>query len=238
MYFTVFGFNGVQQGQWLLRDLKLAQLAHLSPRSTFTAQMLGTIIGAIFDYVMMETIVQNQLDILLSVNGSNIWSGQNVQQYNTLAVAWSMAKDMFSVGARYEWVTISYLIGFVVPLPFWLIYRYTKIRFFEYINLSIILWYMGWLFVGINASILTYFAAGFFAQLYLRRYHPAWFVKWNYLVSAALDGGTQVIVFILSFAVFGGSGAANDFPIWAGNNGGVPNNRYTDYCMFNPAAAS
>lgn len=235
MYFTTFGFNGVQQGQWLLRDLKLAQLAHLSPRSTFTAQMLGTIIGAIFDYIMMETIVTNQFEILTSIEGSNIWSGQNVQQYNTLALAWSMAKDMFSVGARYEWVTISYLVGFIVPVPFWLLYRYTKIRFFSYINLSIILWYMGWLFVGVNASILSYFVAGFFAQLYLRRYKPKWFVEWNYLVSAALDGGTQVIVFILSFAVFGGSGAAHDFPIWGGNNGGVGVGNNLDYCMYNPA---
>lgn len=165
MYFTTFGYNGVSQGQWLLRDLKLAQLAHLSPRSTFTAQMLGTIIGAIFDYIMMETIVDNQFDVLTSVEGSNIWSGQNVQQYNTLALAWSMAEHLFSVGARYQWVTISYLVGFVVPVPFWLLYKKTKIRFFEYINLSIILWYMGWLFVGVNSSILSYFALGFFAQL-------------------------------------------------------------------------
>lgn len=235
MYFTVFGFNGVQQGQWLLRDLKLAQLAHLSPRATFCAQVLGTVIGAIFDYIMMQTIVTNQFDILTSISGTNIWSGQNVQQYNTLALAWSFASDMFSVGARYQWVTLAYLIGFIVPVPFWIIYRYTKIRFFEYINLSIILWYMGWLFVGINSSILSYFAIGFFGQFYLRRYKPEWFVKWNYLISAALDGGTQVLVFILSFAVFGGSGEAHNFPIWAGNNGGVPNGMYTDFCMFNPA---
>jgi hypothetical protein len=38
MYFTVFGFNGIQQAQWLCRDLKVAQLVHLSPKSTFTAQ--------------------------------------------------------------------------------------------------------------------------------------------------------------------------------------------------------
>ena len=37
------------------------------------------------------------------------------------------------------------------------------------------------------------------------------FVKYNYLVSAALDGGTSVIVFILSFAVFGASGKTVNF---------------------------
>jgi len=235
MYFTVFGFNGVQQGQWLLRDLKVAQLVHLSPKSTFTAQMIGAVIGAIFNYIMMKSIVTNQRTILLSIEGSNIWSGQNVQQYNTLAVAWSIAGDMFSIGARYQWVTIAYLLGFIVPVPFWVIYKYTKIRFFEYINLSIILWYMGWLFVGVNASITSYFAIGFFAQYYLRKYKPNIFVKYNYLVSAALDGGTQVLVFILSFAVFGGSGKEHNFPLWAGNNGGFAHNKNVDFCMYNPA---
>ncbi|EFY85027.1 hypothetical protein J3459_013049 [Metarhizium acridum] len=116
MYFTVFGFNGIQQGQWLLRDLKLAQLAHLPPKATFAAQMLGTVIGAIMDYVIMVSIVDNQTPALLSKNGTNVWSGQNVQAYSTLAVARSMAKDMFSVGSRYQWVILSYLIGFLAPL--------------------------------------------------------------------------------------------------------------------------
>ncbi|TVY27147.1 Oligopeptide transporter [Lachnellula hyalina] len=235
MYFTVFGFNGIQQGQWLLRDLKVAQLVHLSPKSTFTAQMLGAVIGAVFNYIMMKSIVTNQFKILKSVEGSNVWSGQNVQQYNTLAIAWSIAGDLFSVGARYQWVTISYLVGFIVPVPFYLLHRYTKIRFFEYINLPIVLWYMGWLFVGVNASIGSYFVIGFIAQFYLRKYKPGLFVKYNYLVSAALDGGTQVMVFILSFAVFGGSGKSQAFPTWAGNNGGVANGKNIDYCMYNSA---
>lgn len=32
-----------------------------------------------------------------------------------------------------------------------------------------------------------------------------------------MDGGTQVIVFILTFAILGGSGNAISFPVWAGN---------------------
>lgn len=183
----------------------------------------------------MKTIVTNQFDILTSIEGSNVWSGQNVQQYNTLAVAWSMAGDMFSVGAKYQWVTLAYLLGFAVPVPFWLAYRYTKIEFFRYVNLGMILWYMGWLFVGVNSSIGSYFIAGFIAQWYLRKHHPQLFVKYNYLVSAALDGGTQIMVFILSFAVFGGGGKAYDFPTWAGNNGGFGNNKNIDYCAYNPA---
>lgn len=38
--------------------------------------------------------------------------------------------------------------------------------------------------------------------------------KYNYLLSAALDGGSQIILFILSFAVFGAGGNSIAFPFW------------------------
>ncbi|KAF5136378.1 Oligopeptide transporter 5 [Metarhizium anisopliae] len=238
MYFTVFGFNGIQQGQWLLRDLKLAQLAHLPPKATFTAQMLGTVVGAIMDYVVMVSIVDNQTPALLSINGTNVWSGQNVQAYSTLAVAWSMAKDMFSVGSRYQWVTLSFLVGFLAPLPFWLAWKLTGRDVFRDVDTSIVVWNCALLYVGVNSSLLMYFCLGIFAQWYLRRFHPAAFIKYNYLVSAALDGGTQVMVFLLSFAVLGASGREHKFPTYALNNGGTNNDVNIDYCMFNTASAN
>jgi OPT family oligopeptide transporter len=233
LYFTCFTYNAMQMGQLLARDLKLAQYVHLSPRHTFTIQVMGCLVGAIMNYAMMITIVANQAPILTGILGSNIWSGQNVQQFNTLAVVFSMAKDLVSVGKRYEWVTLAYLVGFAIPFPFWIINRYRPHIFWRYINLSIICWYMGYLFVGINSAILMYFLLGFVAQWWLRKRHPVFFVKYNYIVSAALDGGTQVMVFILTFAVFGGSGKAVPFPTWAGNPDSSIHN--LDYCMKDTA---
>ena len=129
-------------------------------------------------------------------------------------------------------MTLAFLVGFAVPVPFWLIHRYAPKLRLDYWNTAIISYFIGWLVVGINSSILMYFAVGFFSQLYLRKYHPSWFIKYNYILSAALDGGTQVIVFILTFAVFGGGGKEVPFPPWFGNN--FQNGNY-DYCMTNPA---
>lgn len=63
----------------------------------------------------------------------------------------------------------------------------------DYWNTAIITYYIGYLFVGINSSILVYFIIGFISQLYLRKYRPNWFIKYNYVLSAAMDGGTQVL---------------------------------------------
>ncbi|POY75912.1 hypothetical protein BMF94_0995 [Rhodotorula taiwanensis] len=50
--------------------------------------------------------------------------------------------------------------------------------------------------------------------------------KRDYLVSAALDGGTQFFVFIATFALFGAAGNAVEMPNWALNPTGN-----LDYCL-------
>ena len=51
---------------------------------------------------------------------------------------------------------------------------------------------IGWLSVGINASAMCLFSVGFISQWWMRTRYPRWFAKYNYILAAALDGGTQV----------------------------------------------
>lgn len=57
--------------------------------------------------------------------------------------------------------------------------------------------------MGINSSVGIYFAIGFFVQFWLRKKHPEWFIKYNYLLAAAISGGTELLVFVTTFAVQG-----------------------------------
>ncbi|KAG2157244.1 OPT oligopeptide transporter protein-domain-containing protein [Suillus clintonianus] len=221
MFFVLYSYNSVAQALLLLRDLKIAQYAKLPPRAAFTAQIIGTLLGAVLNYVLMNSIIDSQREILLSVQGTNIWSGQQPQSYNSQAIAWGgLAHELFSTGQRYQWVPLSYLIGLVAPLPFWIIHRYWPKLRMDYYYTPIICSFIGWLCVGINSSLLSYFTVAFLSQWWLRTRYPRWFVKYNYLVGAALDGGTQVMVFILSFAVQGAAGSAHLFPEWWGANQG------------------
>ena len=43
----------------------------------------------------MNSIIDNQRSILLSVEGTNIWSGQQPQQYNSQAIAWGGLRCLF-----------------------------------------------------------------------------------------------------------------------------------------------
>ncbi|TID18028.1 OPT superfamily oligopeptide transporter [Venturia nashicola] len=221
MYFVLFGYNSVVQGQLLLRDLKFAQYAHLSPRCTFTVQLVS--------------ITTNQRETLLDIKGTSVWSGQ-LQSFNSQAIMWGgLANQLFTAGKRYQWLTFSFLIGFALPVPFWIGHKvFPRLRL-DYLNTALIASFIGLLNVGINSVTMPWFIIGAFSQGYLRKKRPNWFIKYNYILSAAMDGGTQVLVFILSFAVFGGSGTQHNFPPYWGNN---YNSGMYDYCMAPPGGES
>ncbi|KAJ7903340.1 OPT oligopeptide transporter [Mycena olivaceomarginata] len=219
LYFVLFSYNSVVQAQLLLKDLKIAQYTKLPPKAAFTAQVTGTLFGAVLNYVLMNSIIDNQRPILLSVEGTNIWSGQQPQQYNSQAVAWGgLSHQLFAINQRYQWVAWAYVVGLFVPVPFWVVYRFWPKLRTDYLYTPVICYYIGWLCVGINSSIFTYFSIAYLSQWWLRTRYPRWFVKYNYILAAALDGGTQVMVFILSFAVQGASGNSHLFPQWWGAN--------------------
>lgn len=206
------GYNALIQGQLLCQDLKLAQYGHLAPRVTFAMQMAGTAVGAVFNYIMTNEIITNQFDILLSIEGTNVWSGQQAQAFNSLSVAWGgLSHELFSVGGTYQWMTLIFIPGFFVPIPFWLLHKKYPNLGLNNVNTAIMILYISWLCVGINSSLMAFFFFGLVSQAYIRKRYPTMFVKYNYLVSAALDGGTSVIVFILSFAVFGAAGKTINF---------------------------
>lgn len=174
--------------------------------------MVGTSVGAVFNYIMMNNIITNQFTILTSIEGSNIWSGQQAQYFNSLAVTWGgLAHELFSVGGIYQWIPLVFIPGFFVPIPLWLLHKKYPNLGLQNINTAVITLYISWLCVGINSSLMSFFFFGLVSQAYIRKRYPTLFVKYNYLVSAALDGGTSVIVFILSFAVFGAAGNPVNF---------------------------
>ncbi|KAJ3717209.1 OPT oligopeptide transporter [Lentinula guzmanii] len=248
MYFTLYAYNSTEQGRSMTRDLKMGQYTKLPPRVTFTMQCLGAVIGgkdllelllkcdvaygllimhtALLNYLIMKIVIASNREILLSVQGTNVWSGAAIQSFNSDAISWgALAKQLYSPSGRYGIVPMSILIGLAVPIPFWLLHRKWPKAHFDSVITPMITVEIGYLAGGINSSVFNTFLLCIFSQFFIRKYHPRWFRKYNFLLSAALDGGTEVMVFVYSFAVGGAGGRVIDFPNWALNPAGNP-----DYC--------
>ncbi|KAI0918718.1 hypothetical protein AcV5_002635 [Taiwanofungus camphoratus] len=154
MYGAMYGAHPMQQGIAFLQDLKLGQYCKLPPRVTFCMQMLGTIVGAILNYVMMLSIINANRPALLSISGTRLWSGQNAQAYNSNAISWgALGPEMFGAKSTYHMVPIALAIGVTLPLPFYILHRLWPKVGFNNLNTSIITQYSCYLSVGINTSV-------------------------------------------------------------------------------------
>ncbi|KAF8120134.1 OPT oligopeptide transporter protein-domain-containing protein [Boletus edulis] len=225
MYFVLYSYSKFTSNVGLLgntainKDSYVIKDTKLPPRAAFTAQIIGTLLGAVLNYFLMNSIIDNHRDVLLSVQGTNMWSGAQPQAYNSQAIAWGgLSHELFSAGMRYQWVPWSYLVGLAAPVPFWLVHRYWPKLRADYLYIPVICQLIGWLSGGITSMVLSFFAVALASQWWIRTRHPRWFQKYNYpsSVRVSLDGGTQVMVFILSFAVNGLAGKAHLFPAWWG----------------------
>ncbi|KAI9508126.1 OPT oligopeptide transporter protein-domain-containing protein [Russula earlei] len=234
LYFAMWSHDVVSTSIGLAGDLKMGQYLKIPPRAMFITQIWGTIIGAIVNYVVMVSITGAQREILLDPVGNNVWSGQFVQSLNSHAITWSLAKELYGPSGPYFIIPMGIFVGFGTTFLHWLVNKrwpYIGLIKVDSVVLPIIYQYAGMLSVGVNSIITSSIIVGLVSQFWLRQYHPGWYRKYNYILGGALDGGAQVMIFILTFAVFGASGVSRPFPHWVGS----PAHGNVDYCNGNGA---
>lgn len=214
-------------------------LVKVPPRIMFLTQTYGTIVGLFINYVVSVSIVNSHRELLFDTHGNYAWSGAYFQSQNTAATTWALSRDMFSLDGDYYIVPIGLILGVgIVIIHAATTHFVPRIRGFELnqINVPLILVFSGYLAVisPQSCTMLSGLLVPIFIQWYIRLYRPRVFKKYTYLVTAAFDGGSLLVMFILSFAVFGaaGNGFGSPFPIWWGNKRpGFP-----DHCPSPPTA--
>lgn len=235
MWFTTYGSATVSQSISMLQDLKLGQYMHLSPMSVFIFQTVGTVAGVIFNYMVMSLVVNTNRELLKSEYGNHVFTGVVLEDFQNQAISWGIfAHELFKAGARYVIVPASLGIGFLLPFPFFVYHRFMPKFRLDLVNTPLVCGTFALVLDRANAGFTTSIIAGFLSQYYARRYHPQWFHRSNYVMSAALDGGAQVTAVLLGFVVEGGAGWKRvKFPQYFLNPATIPfRERAPDYCKL------
>ncbi|CAH7690064.1 OPT oligopeptide transporter protein-domain-containing protein [Phakopsora pachyrhizi] len=233
MWFTTYGSASVSQSISMLQDLKLGQYMHLPPISVLTFQTIGTVVGVLFNYIVMSLVVGTNRDLLLSEFGSDVFTGVALEDFHSLATIWGLfTNQLFSAKGRYFIVPLSLCIGLLLPLPFFLLRKsFPKMK---QVHIALVCESLASILCRANSGFTLSALAGFLSQFVAKRYYSNWFHKYNYVLSAALDGGAQVTAVLLGFAVEGGAGWKRvKIPQHPLNPATYPyTNRAPDYCML------
>jgi len=227
-WFTLYGSTSVGQSIFMLRDLKLGQYMHLSPLSVVCSQLIGTLVGGLIHYVLMVCILSTQRDVLLLPNGNGVFTGMALSTFAAGTTTWGVfSRKLYLTGQRYAIVPYSLVAGFLLPIPLFLLHLW-KPRFgFDKVNVSLFCSSIFGAISGVTSSRTVATLLAWYTQYYIRKYRFQWYQKYNYMLSAAFDGGTQFMMFILTLTLQGGTGLKVDMPTYFLNPKGT-----RDYCYL------
>ena len=177
-YFKAYGYVTTSHTLHFAQDLKLAHYIHIPPWVTFNCQMFATIVStfvctAILNYQMTK------IPDVCAPEQKDHFTCPGVNTFFTASVLWGTLgpKKMFGAGAIYNGLLWCFLIGALLPIPFYFLSRKWKI--FQYFHAPVFL-YGGLVWAPYNlANVWPVVPVAWLFNYYIKKRFLGWWSKYN-----------------------------------------------------------
>ncbi|KAF9927792.1 hypothetical protein BGZ75_007554 [Mortierella antarctica] len=199
--FKTLGYISMAQAMTFTGDLKLGHYMKIPPRAMFWAQLLGTFIAGLTNLLTANWLLSTQKGIC--TKESKDFRCPSANTFYSASVIWGViAPDrMFGPSSIYNAINYFFIIGFLLPIPFYYLKKVYPNSFLDYVHIPVLLAATGMMPPAQAYHYTNWLAVGFLFQFFARRYHPDWHLRFTYILSAAFDAGTAFMV-LLSFFLF------------------------------------
>ncbi|WFD28455.1 hypothetical protein MNAN1_003466 [Malassezia nana] len=199
------------QGLQFVSDQKMAHYMKLPPRYVFAAQVFSPMVGGVVQ-LAVQTWAFSNIDGICTKHQPEKFNCANNVVFGTASVIWGLIgpANMFSPGKKYNALLYGFLVGALAPIPLWLLAKkFPKARL-HLINLPVVFTSTGNIPPATGVNYLAPISIGFLTQYLWKRYRfNSWF-KYNFILSAALDGASAVAVVFIFFVLQYVHGSNND----------------------------
>ncbi|KAJ3839568.1 small oligopeptide transporter [Lentinula raphanica] len=216
-----FGYITTFQAIAFTQDFKLGHYMKIPPLVMFWAQIVATLIaGSVQLGVQLWYVGSYYSQDMCSKDQKDLFTCQNVEVFGTASIIWGAIGSslQFTEGHLYYPLMFCFIIGAVCPVILWILTKKFPRSKLGYVNVI----FGGPAYVppanGVN--YLTWAFVGFIFQHLVRRRRFLWWAKYNYVLSAALDGGTAVGLILIYFCLqypLNGTIGLNTIQSWWGN---------------------
>lgn len=212
MVFKFYGYVAVQQGLEFVADMKLAHYLHIAPRTLFIAQGLATLIGAIVQCGVTVFMI-TRIDGVCTTSAEGNFTCPHGRVTYSSSLIWGAVGPgrLFSPGQIYGNILWFFLVGPVVVIITYLLGRRWKCV--NYLSWPVAFGAMSLVPPATGVSFSSWWVINVIFNGMLRRRKPAWWSKYNYVLSAALDCGVAVSTVIIFFCITLPAGSLD----WWGN---------------------
>jgi len=193
MIFKTFAVQTLVEALYFVRDMKIGHYMKVPPRSMFVAQMSACAI-ACFVQVGVKTWMFSTIPDMCSIHQKDLLICSSQRTSYSASIIWGLIgpERLFSKGGIYNPQLWMMLVGALLPFPFWLWCRRYPRSIVRNINVCVIFCVCLFTPPASGINVASFLFVGFIFQYWVRRYRFAWWSKYNYVLSAALDVGTLI----------------------------------------------
>ncbi|KAJ7271601.1 OPT oligopeptide transporter [Mycena rebaudengoi] len=202
MMFKTWGYITMLQALTFTSDFKLGHYMKIPPRTMFMCQIVATVIAGTTQLGVQAWMFTNIHDMCNRDIQETFWC-PNTQVFGTASIIWGVIGParQFSNGQIYYGLVFFFLVGFLCPLFGWLAMRKWPNSWLRYLNFPVIFSGTALIPPANSNNYVPWAIVGFIFQYVIRRRHFAWWTKYNYVLSAALDSGVAVSAVLIFFCL-------------------------------------
>ncbi|KAI8064712.1 OPT family small oligopeptide transporter [Gongronella butleri] len=225
--FKTYGYISMVQCITFVQDLKLGHYAKVPPRAMFWVQVVGTFIGGVVNLGVAQWLLGTVKDVC--TKEAYPFTCPSANTFYSASVIWGAIgpQRMFGPGTFYNATLYFFLIGFLLPIPFYFMAKKYPNTWWRWVHIPLIFNATGMMPPAVPINFSSWCLVGFIFMYVLRKYRHEWWRKYNYVTSAAFDCGLAISILVI-FGVITGSGWS---PNWWGA-GGADVNGTPDNCPY------
>ncbi|EXC01175.1 Oligopeptide transporter 4 [Morus notabilis] len=223
--FKTYGYMSMSQAISFLADFKLGHYMKIPPRSMFLVQFIGTMLAGTINISVAWWLLHTVDNICH--DGNNTWSCPSDNVFFDASVIWGLVGPRRIFGSRGEYPSLNwfFLGGVLGPLLVWLLHRlFPNQQWIPLVNLPVLLGATANMPPATPLNYTSWIAVGTVFNFFVFRYRKRWWQRYNYVLSAALDGGVAFMAVLLYFSL----GVENKSLHWWGS---YPD-RDTEHCAL------
>lgn len=172
MIFKTFSFMTMSQALYFVSDLKLGHYMKVPPRLMFVAQVVATTECVIVVVFVQQWMFANIPD-MCTADQKHMFTCPSTSTFASASMIWGGIGParLFSKGGLYYPMVYFFLIGALLPIPFYYLAKRSPTSFWRYVNVPVMLSGLAVMPPATGINFSSWFMFGAFFQYFMRRCH-------------------------------------------------------------------
>lgn len=183
-------------------------------RQVFLVQLVGMVFGTL-SYVSVINWALNHIPGICTSSGTNGFTCPFFRTHFNTSMIWGAIgpRRFFSSPTGYSALLYFFILGAALPIPVYILrHRYSN-SFWRHVHIPLFLGGLNFLPPASGTNYGSWAVVGLIFGFWIRRRALAWWQKYNFVLSSALDFSVSIAGVIIFFAIFY-SGASSRFNWW------------------------